>query len=201
MTFFPSIPDNGHLADVFRTFDKGLEPLLAFHDAVLRGESDLTIGQREMIAAYVSALNDCAFCYNSHRAYAAAFGIDHTVFDRLVDDLDSAPIDEELKPLLSYVRKLTRLPYKMTQDDVDAVLNAGWSESALHDAILVTNLFNFMNRVIFAHGLPDHEALYRERLEGHLQKSLEDRQKANETALGSDNYQSFGTALKAEKKG
>jgi alkylhydroperoxidase family enzyme len=39
---------------------------------LLRGPSSLARGERELIAAYVSALNDCQYCWSSHSACAAA---------------------------------------------------------------------------------------------------------------------------------
>ncbi|MFU8805097.1 MAG: peroxidase, partial [Bradymonadaceae bacterium] len=81
MTFFPSIDENGDLADVFRRFPRGMEPLLVFHDELLRGEGELIIAERELIAAYVSALNDCGFCFQAHRVYSVLYGIDAELFD------------------------------------------------------------------------------------------------------------------------
>jgi alkylhydroperoxidase family enzyme len=71
----------------------------------------------------------------------------------LLDDLDKAEIDEKLKPVLAYIRKLTLTPTRMTQGDADAVFAAGWSEQALYDAIQVCCLFNFMNRFVEGIGL------------------------------------------------
>lgn len=56
MTFFPGIADDGHLLPVFNRFPKGLDPLLALHDDVLRGTSDLTKGEHEMIAFHEERL-------------------------------------------------------------------------------------------------------------------------------------------------
>ena len=41
----------------------------------------------------------------------------------------------------------------MSQEDADQVYAAGWDERALHDAIEVCALFNFMNRFVEGHGL------------------------------------------------
>ena len=54
----------------------------------------------------------------------------------LASDLETAPIDERLKPVLRYVEKLTKTPYQMTQADADAVRAAGWDELALSDAVI-----------------------------------------------------------------
>ncbi len=65
MALFPSLPDNPHLADVYRTFPSQLKPLLDYHDALLRGDSPLSVAQRELIAAFVSGLNACNFCFGA----------------------------------------------------------------------------------------------------------------------------------------
>jgi alkylhydroperoxidase family enzyme len=47
-------------------------PIEALADALLVAPGSLPRGERELIAAYVSARNDCTFCRNSHSAFAAA---------------------------------------------------------------------------------------------------------------------------------
>ncbi len=56
MALFPSLSENPHLADVFKKFPEHVRPLLEYHDLLLRGDSPLTIAERELIAAYVSGL-------------------------------------------------------------------------------------------------------------------------------------------------
>lgn len=198
MTYFPSVQEDGGLAEVLRCFPRGLEPLLAFHDELLRGKSDLTVAQRELIAAYVSALNDCGFCFQAHRVYSALYGIDVALFDGLIEDLDTSALDEELKPLFRYVRKLTLTPSRVSQEDVDQVFAAGFSEEALHDAVMVVGLFNLMNRILFGHGVEDHRTHYGERLAAVLEHPPEQRQRRNQQDLGSTPYQDFGRALQTD---
>ena len=197
MTFFSSIDDDG-LAGVFRRFPTGVDSLLRFHDELLRGDSELTIAERELIAAYVSALNDCGFCFQAHRVYSAQYGIDVELFDELVEDVNSSSLDEQLKPLFCYIRKLTLTPSRVVQEDVDAVFAAGISEEALHDAILVVGLFNLMNRILFGHGVDDHRARYGERLAKALESPVEERLEHNEKDLGTTPYQEFGQTLQEE---
>lgn len=153
MKLFPSLPETPHLADVFKAFPQHVRPLLEYHDVLLRGESPLSVAERELIAAYVSGLNACAFCYGAHVIYAEVFGVEEGLLDALVADVDAAPVDPKLKPLLKYVAKLKGLPPKLTAEDAQAVYNAGWSERALFDAIQVAALFNFMNRIIEGTGV------------------------------------------------
>ncbi len=168
MSVYPSLNDPAYLEDLFLKFPRGTGPLIAFHDAVLRNQdSALSIAEREVIAALVSGLNACDFCFGAHKTMAMAFGLPEATITALVDDIDSADVDEKLKPILHYVRKLTLTPSKMVQADADAVFAAGWSEDALHDAVLVCALFNFMNRLLDGSGIvpkpvfeaPDEDAL------------------------------------------
>ncbi len=153
MPLFPTLPETPHLSDVFRAFPEQVRPLLAYHDALLRGESPLSVAERELIAAYVSGLNACGFCFSAHKLYARAFGIDEAVIDALVADLETAPVNAKLKPILRYVAKLKDLPPRLTDGDAKAVYDAGWSERALYDAVQVAALFHFMNRIIEGTGV------------------------------------------------
>ncbi len=153
MPFLPSLLENAHLSDLFQLFPRGLRPLMEYTDSLLRGESDLSIGERELIATYTSALNACTFCYGSHRAYAELFGIDAALIDALVADLESAPVDAKLRPILTYVAKLKDMPPRLTDADARAVFDAGWSEAALFDAIQICGLFNMMNRLVEGAGI------------------------------------------------
>ncbi len=153
MSLFPSLSDRPHLAEVFRKFPQAVRPLLAYHDALLRAESPLSVGQRELIAAFVSGLNACQFCFGAHKIYADVFGISEAVVDALVEDVDTAPVDDKLKPLLRYVARLNGLPAKVSPADAQAVFDAGWSERALYDAVQVCALFNCMNRIVEGTGV------------------------------------------------
>ena len=153
MPLLPSLPAPSHLADMFRRFPRGLAPLLEYHDAVLRSDGALTIGQRELVAAYVSGLNACTFCMDSHVIYAHAFGIAPETVGALLADIDTAPVEDRMKPILRYVRKLTSLPSRIVEADVQAVLDAGWSEDALYEAIQTCALFNMMNRLVEGTGV------------------------------------------------
>jgi uncharacterized peroxidase-related enzyme len=148
MPFLPSLPDPAHLSDLYARFPENVQPLMVYTDGLLRGEGELSVGERELIATYVSALNACTFCEGAHRAYAEVFGIDGALIDALIEDFDNAPVDDKLRPILAYVAKLNNLPSKLVARDARAVYDAGWSEAALYEAVQVCALFNMMNRII-----------------------------------------------------
>ena len=66
--------------------------------------------------------------------------------------IDTADVDDKLKPIFKFVKKLTLIPAEITQADADAVFAAGWGEKALHDAIAVCARMCFMQRIVEGHG-------------------------------------------------
>lgn len=153
MSLFPSLGENPHLGAVFQAFPDAVQPLLQYHDILLRGESPLSIAERELIATYVSGLNACTFCFGAHKIYAKVFGIEESLIDAMMDNIETAPLPDNMRPLLAYVKKLTVLPAGMVSADAGAVYDAGWSERALYDAVQICALFNFMNRIIEGTGV------------------------------------------------
>lgn len=153
MRIFHSIPGEPDLAAVFRRFPHFVPPLLELHDRVLRDPSPLTVAERELIAAYVSGLNACTFCHGAHRIAASAFGVEEATVAALMADVETAPIEPKLRPLLAYVHTLTLSPARLTEAQAEAVYAAGWDEQALFDAICVAALFNFMNRIVEGSGV------------------------------------------------
>jgi uncharacterized peroxidase-related enzyme len=153
MSYLPSQPTEARLLDVFRTYPDASRPLLDYHEVLMRGPSDLTVAERELIAAYVSGLNDCDYCHGVHAVTAARFGIEESLLTALLTDVDHAPVDGRLRTVLTYVAKLTMTPDRITPSDVEAVLSAGWSERALHDAVSICGLFNLMNRLVSGLGI------------------------------------------------
>ena len=119
----------------------------------MRGPSPFTQGQRELIAAYVSGLNACKYCHSTHAGVAAAFGVEPDLFNVLLSNIDLAPVEDRIKPILHYARKLTLSPARMTEGDAAAVYEAGWGDDALYSTVLVTALFNFYNRLVDGVGL------------------------------------------------
>lgn len=160
MAFLPSIASSASLLEVFKTFPDAARPLIEYHEVLMRGPSPWSVAQRELIAAYVSGLNACAYCHGVHQATAEAFGVPEGLLAALLQDLDRAPVEESLRPVLQYVRKLTLTPDRIGQEDAGAVFAAGWDERALHDAVCVCGLFNLMNRIVSGLGVgADHAYL------------------------------------------
>lgn len=124
-------------------------PLGELTEVLLRGDNSLSRGERELIAAYVSSLNDCDFCASSHSAFAALQLPDGwTVVDGVLHDPASAPINDKLKSLLELAREVQRGGRAVTPDTVAAARDAGASDVEIHDAVLIAAAFCMFNRYV-----------------------------------------------------
>ncbi|MEE8545494.1 MAG: carboxymuconolactone decarboxylase family protein, partial [Alphaproteobacteria bacterium] len=72
MAHLRSLPEDATLRDVFATYADQMLHLNGFAEAVMRGPCQLSEGERELIAAYVSGLNACTYCLGVHAATAGA---------------------------------------------------------------------------------------------------------------------------------
>src|SRR5580693_3298356 len=72
MTHITLNTDLPGISGLFRYRPETAAPMEELAEALLRGPNTLTRGERELIAAYVSSLNECRFCSSSHAAFAAA---------------------------------------------------------------------------------------------------------------------------------
>jgi uncharacterized peroxidase-related enzyme len=170
MALLRALPENATLADLRRAYADLLEKLRPYGHHLMRGPSPLTPGERELIAAFVSGVNSCRFCYGAHSRVAEGFGVDQTVLAALLDDIEHAAVDTRLKPILRYVRKLTEAPSRMTEADAAAVYEAGWNDEALLRAIAVCAYFNNMNRLVDGAGIvgtPEGYSMAAQRLIAH----------------------------------
>lgn len=165
MTYFPSYDHIRAMSQLQMSKWDLFEPYMEFIDRLMSYEAGPTRAEKEIIAAYVSRLNTCDFCFGAHKNVCMAFGVDEGLFRELVDDIDSAPVDERLKPLLHYARKLTLTPNRMTDEDAKSCYRVGWSEEDLTLAITVIASWNWFNRMILGHGIDRKwdEAAFRDR--------------------------------------
>jgi len=125
------------------------QPLLDLAEALLRGPHTLSEGERELIAAYVSWLNECDFCANSHAAFAAAQLEDGaTVVDLVRAGLDTAPVSAKLRALLRVAAAVQDSGRKVTPDLVAAARAEGATDLEIHDTVLIAAAFCMYNRYV-----------------------------------------------------
>lgn len=117
----------------------------------MRGSSRWSVGERELMAAYVSKLNECQFCIGAHTATSSQAYQDKGKVAAVLSDLETAPIAEPLRSTLRMIGKLTR-QNSVSAEDMRLVLRAGASSSQIEDALAVCFAFNATNRLSDAFG-------------------------------------------------
>ncbi len=141
-------------------------PMSELAEVLLHGPHSLPAGERELIATYVSSLNDCYYCQTSHGAIAAAhLDGDEEVVRRVKEDFRQAEISEKLKALLAIAAKVQRGGKNVTAEDVGLAREYGATDVEIHDTVLIAAAFCMYNRYVdgLATTYPRDEASYRER--------------------------------------
>jgi uncharacterized peroxidase-related enzyme len=142
------------------------KPLNELVEVLLVGPSTLTPGERELIATYVSSLNDCYYCQTIHGAIAAAhLNGDEELVRRVKADFQHADVSDKLKALLVIAAKVQRGGKNVTAADVEHARSLGATDVEIHDTVLIAAAFCMYNRYVdgLATTQPRDEALYRER--------------------------------------
>jgi len=140
---FPGI--NGPMA--FRP--ETARPLNELAEVLLRAPNSLSRGERELIASYVSSLNDCNFCASSHAAFAAAqLDEGRPLVDRVRADPYGAPVSGKLRALLAIAAAVQRGGKHVTTELVRAARDADASDVEIHDTVLIAAAFCMYNRYV-----------------------------------------------------
>jgi uncharacterized peroxidase-related enzyme len=142
------------------------KPLNELAEILLHAPNSLAPGERELIATYVSHLNDCYFCQTVHGAIAAAhLDGDEDLVRRVKADFQHADISAKLKALLVIASKVQRGGKHVTASDVEEARQAGATDIEIHDTVLIAAAFCMYNRYVdgLATWQPEDEDLYRQR--------------------------------------
>ena len=73
--------------------------------------------------------------------------------------LDEAGLSPSERVLLDYVELITKAAYRSTVEDVQKLRDSGWSEDQISEAVYITAMFAFFNRVADAFGVPSQDYL------------------------------------------
>lgn len=153
----------------------GIRALLAFRpetagplgdlaNALLHAPNSLTRGERELIAAYVSSLNNCTFCCRSHAAIAACH-LGEDLVDRVIANPESDEVSPKMRALLAVAARVQQGGRAVTPDDVARAKGEGATDVEIHDTVLIAAAFCMFNRYVDGLGAttPTDPAAYRDR--------------------------------------
>jgi uncharacterized peroxidase-related enzyme len=118
-------------------------------NALLIESSPLTSGERELIASYVSYLNECEFCHLSHSAAVNAhLGDDGATVRCVIENINTAPVSDKLKVLLKIAGKVQKSGKHVTPADIEEARLHGAIDEEIHDTVLIAAAFCMFNRYV-----------------------------------------------------
>jgi uncharacterized peroxidase-related enzyme len=124
-------------------------PLNALADALLRGPSPLSRGERELVAAFVSNRNACNFCERSHSAFAARqLEGGAEIVAAAKADLEAASLSQKMKALLVVAAQVQESGRAVTAEAIAAAREAGADDVEIHDVVLIAAAFCMFNRYV-----------------------------------------------------
>jgi uncharacterized peroxidase-related enzyme len=124
------------------------QPLGALADALLHSPNTLSPAERELIAAYVSNLNDCTFCETSHAAVAACHFSDELLVTQAIRDPEAAPLSPKMKALLAIAARVQRGGRFVRPEDIASARTEGATDVEIHDTVLIAAAFCMFNRYV-----------------------------------------------------
>ena len=125
------------------------QPLLQLAQTLLRDDSTLSAGERELIATHVSKRNECVFCASSHGAAAKhLLHDDFSLVQQVWDDFEAAPISDKLKALLNIAGKVQKSGREVSDADVQRARGEGATDKEIHDTVLIAAAFCMYNRYV-----------------------------------------------------
>lgn len=147
----PHIPLPDHLPGVTGLLEYRLDtamPIRELTQLLLRGESTLSPGERELIAALVSSRNGTNFCEAAHTK-AADLLLGETKTAHLVkQDVETAPVGEKMKALLTIAAMTQKSGKAVTTEAVTRARRAGATDREIHDTVLIAALFCLYNKYV-----------------------------------------------------
>ncbi|HQW55156.1 MAG TPA: carboxymuconolactone decarboxylase family protein [Saprospiraceae bacterium] len=118
-------------------------------NALLLEKSPLSSGERELIASYVSYLNECEFCHLSHSAAANEhLGDNGKTVSCVIENIDTSNISVKMKQLLKIAAKVQKSGKLVTKEDIEAAKSSGAIDEEIHDTVLIAAAFCMFNRYV-----------------------------------------------------
>jgi alkylhydroperoxidase family enzyme len=123
-------------------------PIVEFFDTMTKDLNELSWAEAELIASEISKTNQSNFCTGIRAG--------------MINALDAAPADlvnDKFEAALNFALKLNQAPNSVTQDDVEEVLNAGWTEKTVEDIVGLVAIQQLYNTIGIGLGFNNFSAL------------------------------------------
>ena len=158
-----SFSKHGRVSNLWQAWGgdaSGLETLHAHFRSLMGSPGPLSAAQAEMIALVVSATNGCGYCVAHHGPRLAALAGD-PLARAVALDYREATLAARDRVLLDAAVALTCEPAERTNADVERLREYGFDDAAILKLTEIAALYNLVNRVASALGVPLEDGMAR----------------------------------------
>jgi len=152
----------GFTPNVFRAYGykpSHFRPFFQYHDALVE-DTPLDREEVEMIVVTVSGVNDCLYCVVAHGALCRVYAEAPKLADQLATNHRQADLSEQHRAMLDFAVKVTESPERVTDDDIQRLLDAGFTREAVWDVTSVVAFFNLSNRLASVADMRPNDEFY-----------------------------------------
>ena len=121
--------------------------------AIMFGRSGLSREEREMIATFVSVLNNCDYCMSHHGEALNKYWKDMNRVNAFMESGSDSSLSQREIAILHHADKLTKTPEFVIESDIKTLRIAGLSDRDILDMALIVGYFNFVNRLALGLGV------------------------------------------------
>ncbi|RXH54603.1 carboxymuconolactone decarboxylase family protein [Granulicella sibirica] len=153
----PTVPG---ILQCFATHPPLLEHMMGLAEAMLFSDGALGRQQKELIATFISSINECAYCADSHGFFLRTHGAsDELLRAALTCDHQSSSLSPRQQALLTFAKKVNDNSAALVPTDIEDLRGQCYSDLQIAEVIHLTALFATFNRVVNAFGLSSQDLL------------------------------------------
>jgi len=133
---------------------------MAYHDALMDGDSGLTKAEREMIVVATSGANHCQYCVVAHGAILRVRAKNPLIADQIATNYRQADITDRQRAMLDYAMKVSQRSAEVTDADRQRAKAAGLSDEDLWDIASISAFFAMSNRLASTSEMRPNDEFY-----------------------------------------
>ncbi|HET7815039.1 MAG TPA: peroxidase-related enzyme [Candidatus Baltobacteraceae bacterium] len=153
----------GFVPNVFRAYAKRPEhfrAFMAYHDVLMKGESNLSRAEREAIVVAVSSENRCQYCMVAHGAALRILGKDARLAEQIANNWRTADLSPRWRAMLSFASRVNEPGFAASEKEIDELHMSGFSDGDIWDIGAIAAFFGFSNRMAGLMDMRPNEEFY-----------------------------------------
>jgi len=133
---------------------------MAYHDALMEREGNLTKAEREMIVVATSSANQCQYCVIAHGAILRIRAKNPLIADQIATNYRKADITERQRAMLDFAMKVAQQAHQVGEEDFATLVSHGFDQEDIWDIAAIAGFFGMSNRIANVTNLRANDQFY-----------------------------------------